>query len=264
MDFLKPRRKSSISDALYIALNVALAIVITIVIITTGSLWMALLIVLFSKWRIFSVRPHYWMANILSNLVDVVVSVGVAVFIYAAGENLDGGEVLPIQIALTVMYIVWLLFIKPRSENWAVTLQAGSALFMGVSSVFILGYDWPSSLVVLLVWCVSYMSARHVLIANREPHYVLIGLCVAFVMAELSWLLYHWTIGYSVPFGGGLQLPQPAIILTLVGFMMDRVYNNYRRNHGNVAVREIVSPVVFSMAALVVMMVFFGATGGLK
>lgn len=264
MDFLKPRRKSTISDVIYVILNVILAVVLTVVIVTTGSLWLALAIVFLSKWRIFSVRPHYWVKNILANLADVVVSVGIAVLIYAAGISTNGAEIVPVQILLTIIYIVWLLIIKPRSEDWAITLQAGAALFLGVASVFILGYDWPASVVVLLVWIVGYIAARHVMMANQEPHHVLISFCVAFVMAELAWLFYHWTIGYSVPLGGGLKLPQPAIIMTIVGFLIDRLYENYRKHQGDIVVREVAAPAAFSAAALVVLMVFFGATNGLR
>src|SRR5690606_36436165 len=110
MDFLKSsKRRSLVSELIYIMLNIALAVAILAVVLAIESPLPAVALVLLSKWRVLAVRPRYWMAHIKANLVDIFVSLSVVVLLYAASGAFW------VQAGLTVAYIVWLLFIKPRS-----------------------------------------------------------------------------------------------------------------------------------------------------
>ena len=78
MELLKfVRRRSFLSELVYTALNIGLALAIVLTVYYTESVTLGIALVLISKWRILAVRPRYWYANFLSNLVDIIVSVSV-------------------------------------------------------------------------------------------------------------------------------------------------------------------------------------------
>ncbi len=72
MEFLKSsKRRSLVSELVYIALNVAFAIATLVIVLAIDSPLPAFALVLLSKWRILAVRPRYWFVNIQTNLVDI-------------------------------------------------------------------------------------------------------------------------------------------------------------------------------------------------
>src|SRR4051812_19772506 len=147
MEFLKSsKRRSFVSELIYILLNVALAIAILAVVWAIESPIAAFALVLLSKWRVLAVRPRYWFANIQANLVDIIVGVSVVILLYAASHALIA------QVALTILYVGWLLYIKPRSKRAYIAAQAGIALFLGVTALMTVSYDWIASVVVLFMW----------------------------------------------------------------------------------------------------------------
>ena len=112
MEFLRfVKRRSLLSETVYILLNVALAAVIFTLVLTVQNVWLALGVALLSKWRVFAVRPRYWWVNIISNMVDIIVTISYVVMLYAA-QN-----VVALQITLLLLFIFWLLIIKPRSSR---------------------------------------------------------------------------------------------------------------------------------------------------
>jgi len=145
MELLKTaRRRSLVSEGLYIVLNIALAVALLVVVLVVATPWPAFGLVLLSKWRVFAVRSRYWLANIRANLIDAIVGVSLVVFLYAATGSLAT------QIILTLLYVVWLLFIKPRSSQRYITLQAAIGLTMGLAAISQVSFGWPSSVVVLM------------------------------------------------------------------------------------------------------------------
>ncbi|MDX2776231.1 hypothetical protein PV379_02530 [Streptomyces caniscabiei] len=251
MEFLKSsKRRSVISELVYIVLNVALAIVILGVVWAIESPLPAFVLVLLSKWRVLAVRPRYWFANIQANLVDIIVSLSVVVLLYAASDALV------VQIVLTLLYIVWLLFVKPRSKRTFVAIQAGTALFLGVTALMSVSFEWPSSLVVLLMWVIGYSAARHVLGSYDEVHSAFYSLVWGLVIAELGWLMYHWTFAYALPGLGDIKLSQTAIIVLAVSFLTERVYSSATQ-HGSVRSGDIILPTLLSVSLILVLLLFF-------
>ncbi|QQR51192.1 hypothetical protein IPF89_05600 [Candidatus Saccharibacteria bacterium] len=121
MDLLKShKRRSRVSEILYITLNIGLAVSLFVVVLSVQSTWLAYLLVLLSKWRALAVRPRFWFANLVANLVDIIVGLAVVTLMYAASG------IIPLQAALAVIYSAWLLFIKPRSSKLYVALQAAA------------------------------------------------------------------------------------------------------------------------------------------
>lgn len=250
MELLKTaRRRSLFSEIVYIVLNVLLALAIFATVVITASPWYAFLLVLLSKWRVFAVRTRYWGANIRANMIDTVVGLSVVVFMFAATGSL------PTQIGLTVLYILWLLFIKPRSKRWFIVAQAGVGLLFGIGAIMQLSANWPASVVVLLTWLVGYSAARHVLSVEHETHLNFLSLVWGFVVAEIGWLTYHWTIGYNMP--GSIQLAQATIIIVLLSFLAERVHASYQRD-GKVQLQEVLLPTLLSLSIIGILLFVFG------
>jgi hypothetical protein len=251
MEFLRlTKKRSLLSEFIYVILNIALAVAVLVIVWAVESPWAAFALVLLSKWRVLAVRPRYWFANVQANLVDVIVSVSVVVLLYAAS-----GAVIT-QCILTALYIVWLLFVKPRSKRVFVTAQAGVALFTGIMALAIIGYDWNVAVVVLVMWLIGYSTARHVFTSYDEVHVTFYSLIWGLVIAELGWFTYHWTFAYSLPGVGDIKLVQGALIALLLSFLAERVYASYEK-HGDVRSNDILLPALFSVSVILVLVIFF-------
>lgn len=254
MEFLRPsRRRTLVSEIVYILLNVGLAVAILVTVLVINSPYPALALVLLSKWRVFAVRPQHWFAHVISNMIDAIVGVGFAFFIYHASGSLF------VQLLLTLLYIAWLLLLKPRSKRKYVVAQASVGLFIGVMAVAQLSYDWWSSLTVLLMWLIGYAAARHALGAYEEPHTHILSLMWGFVLAELGWITYHWTFGYDFSFMGNLQIPQVAIVALLLSFLAERTYASYHAHDKKVHLSDILLPLLLTVSVIGVLLTTFNS-----
>lgn len=263
MEFLKfVRKKSFLSELIYTGLNIALAIALLLIVRYTGAVWFAVLLVLLSKWRILAVRPRYWWANFRSSTVDLIVSISVVLHLFTInGSGVADDTKLLLMIALTALYIGWLLFVKPRSRRAYVAAQAGIAVFLGVTALFTIAYDWPVSVVVLAAWVIGYAAARHVFSSyDDETHALLLGLAWGLVFAELAWVAYHWTIAYPLPIVNSLMVPQIGIITTLVSFLAYKCYDSFY-HHSKIRMTDVLLPLLFTISVLAVMLFVFNRVG---
>lgn len=263
MEFLKlVRRRSFFSEVIYMTLNIALAIAVMLVIMYTGSIALGIAIVFVSKWRVFAVRPRYWFVNVRSNLVDFIVSISIVIHMYTinAAALSDTNKLILLGL-LTLLHIVWLLFIKPRSKRVMIAVQAGVSVLFGAAALFTIAYNWPVSFIVLGMWLIGYSASSHVLNAyDEEKHTQFISLAWGAIMAEIGWICYHWTIAYPLPFVSSLMLPQVAIIATLVSFLAYKIYDSFYR-YQKIRTQDIMLPFLFTASIIVVLLVFFNHIG---
>lgn len=263
MEFLKlVRRRTFLSELTYMVLNIALAIALLVVIRYTESIALALALVMVSKWRVLAVRPRFWFANLQSNLVDFIVSVSVVLHMYTINMgNSDDSQKLILLGVITALYIAWLLFLKPRSKRAFVATQAGVAIFLGVAALFTVSYNWPVSLVVISMWIIGFATARHVLNTyDDETHSLFLSLASGLVFAEIGWVLYHWTIAYSLPFVNTLLLPQVAIIMTLISFVAYKAYDSFY-HHSKIRTSDTILPLLFALSVIAVLLFVFNRVG---
>lgn len=246
-----PKHKSLVSDLAYLALNIGLAIALLLVVLAVKSPLPAFAIILLSKWRILAVRPRFWFKNIQSNLVDIIVGLSVVALLYAASGALG------VQIVITTFFAIWLLFIKPRSKRSYVTFQAGTATFLGVTTLFMESYAWPGVVIVLLMWLIGYATARHIISHYHEPDRAFFAMLWGLVVAELGWLSYHWAFAYDLPGVSGIELSQTALIVLVLGFLADKTYDSYHRNEGAIQSSDVILPAVFSASVILVILLFF-------
>jgi hypothetical protein len=258
MEFLRvAKRRSLVSESVYILLNVGLAAAILIVVWAVESPLPAFALILLSKWRVLAVRPRYWAAHIQANMVDLVVSISLVVLLYSAGSTGSENGII-IQIILATLYALWLLILKPRTKRSFVVAQAGVALFVGVIALYSTAFEWPSSVVTLFMWLLGYSAARHVLSAYSEESLTFLSLAWGFVIAQLGWLAYHLTIAYDLSFIEGIRLPQIALIVVAISFAAERVYASYAK-HGVVKSVEVLMPVLLTVSVVVILMSLFSA-----
>jgi hypothetical protein len=263
MEFLKlVRRRTFLSELIYMSLDVALAIALVAVIWYTESIPLAIGLVVLSKWRVFAVRPRFWLANFRSNLVDFIVSISVVFHMYTIHlANIDESRQLILLGVLTTLYIAWLLFLKPRSKRSMMAAQAGVAVVLGVSALFTISFNWPVSLVVIGMWVIGYTAARHILSTyDEETHGLFLSLAWGLVVAEIGWLGYHWAIAYSLPFVTSLQLPQVAIITALVSFVAYKAYDSFY-HHDKIRTNDIILPLLFVLSVIAVLVFVFNRVG---
>lgn len=250
MDLLKShQRRSRLSNVIYIALNIALAVVLFVVVRTTLSPWLAFLIVLLSKWRVFAVRPRFWLVNLISNMVDIIVGISMVVLLYAA----DGS--IWLQAVITLLYVIWLLFIKPRSRRSYVALQSGIAIFFGITALSIVSYAWDSLFFVACMWLIGFVAARHILGSYEELHTTLYSLIAGTIFAEAGWIGFHWLMAYRIGGFGSIQFSQLALFVTLWSLVAERAYASYHR-YGKVRGSDIIPPVLLTVAVMAAMYIF--------
>lgn len=241
--------RSKASSLAYMLFNVLLALAVFGTIYVTSSPIFALILVALGKWRIFSVRPRFWVANILVNLVDVIVSISFVLLIWLSGGYMA------IQLVLTAFHIVWLLLIKPRSKYIYIVIQAGVALFLGLSTLSLMAYAWDSFYFVAVIWVIAYASARHVASHYKGVSVNLYAMSAALVCAELGWISYHWMIAYSIPGLSTIKIPQFAIFSVLIGFVAERAARSYHK-YGKIRSADIAMPILLTALTMIVAYIF--------
>lgn len=256
MDLLKMhKRRSRLSEVAYIVLNIGLAAVVFAIVYTANSPWLAIAAVLLSKWRVLAVRPRFWFANLIANMVDIIVGVSVVVLLVAAQGGAAGSGSLVAQLIITLLYAGWLLFIKPRSRRVYVALQALIAILVGITALSLVSYSWDSLFFVLAMWGIGYVAARHVLGSYEEPHTTLYSMIVAFMFAEFGWIGFHWLMAYPLPGSGNIQLSQLALLTALLTFVAERAYASYHK-YGTVRRTDILPAIVLAAALGATMYIF--------
>jgi len=204
---LKP--ESGMSYVLHFVLNALLPVLILVLVRLDFAL-IAALLVLLAKWRTLAIRPRYWLPNIRANLVDIFVGVSVVIFI-------AGTQLIYTQVIWTVLYIFWLVWLKPKSNPGAVMAQALIAQLLGLVAFYRAFTSSSLALGVLVTWLICYACARHFLGVFDEPLIRPITHTWAWFGAVMAWILGHWVIEY-------LFLPQIALVLSVLGYGLATIY----------------------------------------
>ena len=255
-DYIMLRRgRNALSTVTHVILNVALAVASTALTVISGSWLLGVVLVLLSKWRVVAVRPRYWWLNIKANLVDYIVGISLVLLVYIAGTT-----ALNIwHIIITVIYAVWLVFLKPRSTERANEWQSLFAVFFGSFAVAIIADGLNNPLLsTILLFIIGYGASRHILMQGEDHDYTLSTFIFGLLFAELAWILYHWTITYALTIGSiSLVVPQLPIATTAIFFVFMRGYKSAVRHDGTIRMDDIMLPLIFSALLLLVMIFFF-------
>ncbi len=204
---LKP--KKGVAHVLHIGFNVLLPALLYIF-VRIELVPIALALVIVSKWRMFAVKPRHWPANIRANGVDLMVGLSIVIFMSNSGTQLW-------QVIWTLLYLLWLLFVKPRSDVISVSLQALIGQFAGLTALFLAFGEAATFWLVLGAWAVTYAAARHFMTSFDEPMTRLFSHIWAYFAASLTWVLAHWLLFYG-------PIAQPTLLLSIIGFSLATLY----------------------------------------
>ncbi len=200
------------SHAVYLGLVIALPLILFAVLrINYLGLQLALAIVLLSKWRIFALRPRFWPAILRANGVDIIVGVSIVLFMQLSIHQPF------VQLLWAALYVIWLLYIKPGTSIFMVSMQAFIGQLAGLMTLYLVWADGPLYGLVGISAAVSYLAARHFFDSFDEPYSRMLAYLWAYFAAGLVWVLGHWLLFYSV-------VAQPVIILTTVGYGLATLY----------------------------------------
>lgn len=252
-DYIALRKgRNALSTVLHIILNIALAVFSTALTVISGNWVFGVLLVLLSKWRIVAVRPRYWWTNLKANLVDLTVGISLALLVYIAGKDFNIWHVI-----LTAVYAIWLVGIKPRSETIMTELQAMFAIFFGTFATTLICSQFDPIVGVALSFVIGYGASRHVLMQSDDRDFNLMTFICGILLAEMSWIFYHWSIVYSFSEATTLVVPQLPIAASILFFLFARGYKSALLHDGKIRADDIVVPALFSVLIMFVMIFFF-------
>lgn len=216
----------------------ALLPLVLLVLVRLEFNFVAVVVLLLSKWRMLALHPRHWIAHIRTNAVDIIAGLSFLIFL------IDTSSII-FQLMWVALFEVWLLAIKPRSEPTAVAFQALIALGLGTASIFYAKEDAAITFLLLTYWAVAYFSARHFFNSFEEPRARLFSAIWAFFAGSLIWVLGHWIL-FIGPF------PQPALITAGLGYALGTLYYLDKNERLTSAVRRQIILTVFALLFVVI------------
>lgn len=253
MEFISISKKHSLTSSIaHIFLNISLVLFCWLSIYITKTPFLAIGFVLLSKWRTFAVRPRYWVVNIKSNLVDLIFSLSMVILMFYSGV-----EFWLSQALLVVIFLSWMIFIKPRSNtNW-IKAQALLAVFFGLAGLMSASFDWPGEFVAIVAFFIGYSSIRHILSNEEFSNIEFISLFWGLLFAQFVWVSNFLAIGYSLVVAGSFALiiPQVSIIMTAISFAVFQVLGEIKKEKFEKA--NIYAPIIFSAIICLILLIGF-------
>lgn len=205
----KIKPQSGFAHFLHFMFNAFLPLAVLAMVLLNFA-YLAAALVLLSKWRTIAIRPRYWLPNIRANLVDIFVGLSMVAFI-------AGTDMLYTQIFWTIMYIIWLVWLKPKTKQGYVMAQALIAQALALVAFYKAFPDSSIVVGIIVTWLVCYACARHFLGSFNESLIKPMTQIWAWFGAVMAWILGHWVIEY-------MFLPQIALILSVLGYGLATMY----------------------------------------
>ncbi len=240
---LKFKPTSGFSYILHLCLVVILPVA-AYILVSIHFVQLALSLIVLSKWRMFAVRPRFWAANIRANAVDLMVGLSIVLFM-SQTTNVD------VRLLWVVLYAGWLLYIKPASSMFMVSVQAFLGQLAALMALYLIWGNGPIYGLTLLTGAFCFLAARHFLEAFDEPYAKLLAYVWGYFGAALAWLLSHWLLYYR-----GVALP--TLLLSCLGYGLSGLY--YLDHHERLN-KSLKRQFVFVMIAIVIVILAFSSWG---
>jgi hypothetical protein len=231
------------SHAFYFVFNALLPLLIFLL-VRTSFVQLALSLILLSKWRMFAVRPRFWVANIRANAIDIIIGVSVLAFMVASGSEV-------VQFIWAVAWAGWLIFIKPKADTLWVSMQALIGFVAGLMAVFLVWDHAPLFVLVGAVGLICFFAAHHFFYSFDEPYMRLLSYFWAYFGAALVWVLGHWLLFYG-------PVAQPTLLLVALGIGLGTLYYLDHFDRLSLNVRR---QVIFIMVAVLLVVLTFSDWG---
>ncbi len=188
--------------------------------------------------------------------MDFVVGIGIVLSAYYYYINNIGADYATwFYIILSIVYIAWLLFIKPLKTTTGTLIQSLFAIFIGSNIASMMLATANPIFIILTEFIIGYSASRHILIQNQHEKSTFITLICGLVFAEISWLCNHWMIVYNFPLN--IFVSQTAVILTLAAFFFDHTYKSIEKHDGELKAEDILIPTIFSILIITIIILNF-------
>lgn len=227
------------SRLVHLGFNILLPLVV-FVFVRIQFFQLALAIILLSKWRMIAVRPRFWLANMRANAIDIMVGVSLLIFMTHSSSQL-------VQFLWVIMYIVWLVGLKPASTVPMVSVQAMVGFLCGLMALFVGWPAGPSYGLVLLAGLICYLAARHFFDSFDEPYAKLLSYSWGYFGAALLWVLAKWLLFYGM-------VAQPVLLLVSIGYGLGALYY---LDHLDRLSKNMQRQFIFIMVAIVFVVLLF-------
>ncbi len=198
-------------------------------------------IVLISKWRIFAIKPRYWVSHMRTNAVDIIVGLSFVGFMVAARDSIYW------QLIWLAFYELWVLVIKPRESVFYVTIQALIGQFMGLVALYLCFREADVMIYVTVGMIISYFVARHYFAVFDEPSTMKYVYLWVFFVGCLLWILNHWLFFYG-------PVAQPAAYVGIIGYGLGGLYYMHEHDRLTSMVRR---QIIFATLIIIFIMLFF-------
>lgn len=230
----KIKPANGFANLIHIALTCLLPALL-FVFVRTGFYYLAIALIVLSKWRMFAVKPRHWLANIRANAVDIIVGLSILAFMVHSGSQI-------MQLFWAVAYGIWLLVLKPQSTILGVSLQALVAQLAGLTALFIVWGALPIAVLVVCAWLICSAVARHFFVSFDEPLSRFLAHTWAYLGAASVWVLSHWLLFYG-------PIAQPSLLLSVLGFGLGGMYYLEKTDRMSLLLRR---QIVFVVIAVVI------------
>lgn len=214
---------SKLTHSFYLLLNTLQALAVFLL-VELDLVPLAFLVAIVGKWQIFFGGSRFLWVHLRANSCDLLVVLSTISLMSIAPDQI-------VRIGLAVFFWIWLVLIKPRSETWAIGLQALLCQLVGLIWLFQLGHSWIGFVVVLVAWLIGLISARHFLGGYLEPMKNMFIFSWALVVGELTWILWRWLVDYVGI--SSFRIPQPALVITIFSYCMAIIYHDHSNKRLN-------------------------------
>lgn len=220
-------------------------VTVILVMVRLHFIQLALSMVVLSKWRMFVVRPRFWLANIRANAVDIMFGLSIVLFITNSNGIYE-------QVIWALIYGIWLIFIKPASSLLMTSLQAFIGQLTALSALYLVWASGPLYGLTILTGLICYLSARHFFDGYNETYAKLLAYTWSYFAAALTWLLGHWLIYYySV-------IAQITLFLSVIGYGLGGLYY---LDHNDRLNKRIKNQLLVILIAIVFIIIIFSDWG---
>ncbi len=138
------------------------------------------------------------------------------------------------QTGVAVLYAAWRIWQSrshtPATAGLARVLVVQAAAF---EALFLMAAVWHVArpVMLVLIWVVTYAMTYQELAVRGERAAGLLAAAWALVVTEASWVFLVWLVSY-VP-GQYVIVPQPALVLTALGYCFGNIYVAQRQGQLN-------------------------------
>ena len=234
-------------DILHIGVNLIFAAMIYAMVIYWNLAFLAITLIVLSKWRVLAVQPRFWIPNIKANLVDIIVGVSTIALIDVAKHDY-------LAVMWILLYVVWLLFLKPKDNDVLVGFQAFWALALGSMATFMLPSIVDKPIVACAgLWLVGWSAARHFFSNYEEPHYRTLSMIWGVICAQYGWISLHWLQYYIFL---NVKFAVYTVVIGIISVSLAGIYHAYKKQ--NLQRGVIIENAIFAGALLLVVFLTAG------